>query len=237
VLAQRYLIVNADDFGQSAAVNRGILRAHREGIVTSTSLMVRWPHAREAAAAARELPGLAVGLHLDLGEWRYDAGEWRAVYEVVSFDDPPALEREIRAQLRRFHSLVGQAPTHLDSHQHVHRRPVVREIVEAAVAPLAVPLRHYSEAHYCGRFYGQDTDGTTLPDSISADALIRILEALPEGVTELACHPADGEDLQTMYRGERMRELQALCEARVREAVARLGIILTTYASMPRGRA
>ena len=64
-----YLIVNADDFGQSPGVNRGVIAAHERGVVTSTSLMVRWPSAAAAAAYAREHPALSVGLHVDLGEW------------------------------------------------------------------------------------------------------------------------------------------------------------------------
>ena len=64
----RTLIVNADDFGRSAEINAGIVQAHRDGIVTSASLMVRWPAAVGAAAYARERPDLALGLHFDLGE-------------------------------------------------------------------------------------------------------------------------------------------------------------------------
>src|SRR5262249_22921163 len=64
--ATRYLIVNADDFGRSAGVNRGIIQAHEQGIVTSASLMVHWPAAREAAEYGRGRPGLSLGLHFDL---------------------------------------------------------------------------------------------------------------------------------------------------------------------------
>jgi len=60
--AKRYLIVNADDLGHSSAVNRGVMRAHDHGIVTSASLMVRWPAAVEAAEYARNRPGLSLGL-------------------------------------------------------------------------------------------------------------------------------------------------------------------------------
>ena len=66
----RQLIVNADDFGQSHSVNRGILAAHERGIVTSTSLMVRWPAAAKAAALGRTHPRLSLGLHVDLGDIR-----------------------------------------------------------------------------------------------------------------------------------------------------------------------
>src|SRR5207249_7492687 len=87
MIAQRYLIVNADDFGLSPGVNRGIIKAHDQGIVTSASLMVRMPAAAEAAAYAREHPSLSVGLHCDLGEWTYRDRKWEPVYEVAPLDD------------------------------------------------------------------------------------------------------------------------------------------------------
>ena len=70
----RYLIVNGDDFGMSPPVSRGIIEAHRRGILTSTSLMVNRPAAEEAAALAREAPRLGVGLHLELEEPTDDPG-------------------------------------------------------------------------------------------------------------------------------------------------------------------
>ena len=66
-MADRWLIVNADDLGLSSGVNQGILQAHEQGIVTSASLMVRHQAAPEAVAAAREHPRLGLGLHVDLG--------------------------------------------------------------------------------------------------------------------------------------------------------------------------
>ena len=65
----RTLIVNADDFGRSAGINAGVAQAHDDGVVTSTSAMVCWPGAAEAAALVRERPTLGVGLHVDLSEW------------------------------------------------------------------------------------------------------------------------------------------------------------------------
>src|ERR1700682_6105944 len=109
------LIVNADVFGQRAGVNRGIITAHERGIVTSASMMVRWPAAAEAAAYAREHPKLSVGLHLDLGEWSFQEGAWRPLYEVVSMQDAAAVKEEFLRQIEAFRSLVGADPTHIDS--------------------------------------------------------------------------------------------------------------------------
>src|SRR5437899_5483213 len=102
MLAQRYLIVNADDFGLSPGVNRGIIKAHEQGIVTSASLMVLMPAAAQAAAYAREHPSLSVGLHFDLGEWTYRNGNWECVYEVAPVDDRAAVARQADDQLAAF---------------------------------------------------------------------------------------------------------------------------------------
>src|SRR5215472_74745 len=104
--AKRYLIVNADDFGQSHGVNRGIIETHERGIVTSASLMVRWPAARAAAAYARRRRELSLGLHLDFAEWACDHGRWRSLYEVVPQDDVRVVMKEASRQLETFRMLL-----------------------------------------------------------------------------------------------------------------------------------
>ena len=111
----KYLIVNADDFGASSGINRGILEAHRRGIVTSASLMVNMPAAEEAVLLSREVPQLSVGLHVNFT----NEGE----NPVVDLSDAEACREELQRQFERFQKLVGRLPTHLDSHQNVHRRP------------------------------------------------------------------------------------------------------------------
>ena len=143
---KRYLIVNADDFGLSAGVNRGIIRAHEEGILTSASLMVRYPAAAEAAHYALQHPRLSVGLHLDLAEWVYRNDEWVARYEVVPPDDEKAVAGEVTRQLEAFRRLLGRDPSHIDSHQHVHRNEPARSVVSQVAQRLAVPLRSVSPA-------------------------------------------------------------------------------------------
>ena len=230
--ATRRLVVNADDFGRSEAINAGVLRAHTEGIVTSASLMVRQPAAAAAAAAAREHSGLGVGLHLDLAEWEQDDGGWRMTYEVVDTGDARAVRAEAERQLERFRALLGADPTHLDSHQHVHREEPVLSVALGIAAALAIPLRGHGAARYCGAFYGQDHRGRSLPDAIAPEALARLVRELPEGATELACHPATAAEPFTSYSRERPLELAALCDAGVRRAVSDAGVELRSFGAL-----
>ncbi len=236
-MSGRYLIVNADDFGRSEGVNRGVVRGHEEGIVTSASLMVRWPAAEAGAAYARGRPGLSLGLHVDLGEWAFAEGAWRAVYEVASLDDPAAVEREVERQLERFRALAGCDPTHLDSHQHVHREGPARSALVVAGRRLGVPVRHFSPGiRYVGDFFGQTGEGEPLPHLVEVPALLELLARLPTGVTELGCHPATGDDHRSTYGAERAVEVETLCDPGVRETLAAEAIELCSFLARPEAR-
>lgn len=229
-MTSRLLIVNADDFGLSPGVNRGIIAAHEQGIVTSASLMVRGPAAAEAAAFARAHPRLSVGLHVDLGEWAFRSGEWVELYRVAPLADAAVVQAEIERQLDAFRDLLGHEPTHLDSHQHVHRQEPVRSIVAAIGHRLGAPVRHFNPVvGYCGDFYGQDEKGLSYPDLVSAAGLIAVLEQIPAGVTELGCHPGEADLPDTMYNSERRAELSALCDPRVRVAIDAMGVRLISF--------
>lgn len=240
-MKKRVLIVNADDFGYSPSVNRGIIAAHEQGIVTSASLMVRWSSAADAAAYARQHPEFSVGLHVDLGEWACSGGRWVARYEVVPLDDVPAVTAEVARQLIAFRRLTGQDPTHLDSHQHAHRMATkqsatVRSVLLELARELEVPLRGYTtRIHYCGRFYGQTPEGVPRPGTISVESLLTILESLAPGITELGCHPGDVTDADTTYRSERTAEVAVLCDPRVRAAVAAMGFELRSFRDVTAG--
>jgi predicted glycoside hydrolase/deacetylase ChbG (UPF0249 family) len=231
----RYVIVNADDFGQTSGINRGVIETVECGIVTSASLMVRWAAAGEAAAYARRHPALSVGLHVDLGEWYYGHGEWIALYERVDRRNGDAVESEIQQQLDRCCELLGRTPTHLDSHQHVHWTEPTRSILTDLAMRLRVPLRHLDPAiRHCGDFYGQTAQGEPLHDRVSAGALTALLDRLPDGVTEVACHPGYGEGLQSMYVAERTLELRALCASEVRQAVTGRDLRLISFGEVER---
>ena len=143
------LVVNADDFGMTAAVSRGIIEAHRTGIVTSTSLLGNCDDLPAAAALLAQAPGLGVGVHLSLIDGRPvsepatvrslvdEAGDfptravdflarWARGRIVVS-----ELEREIDAQIARTRA-AGIALDHLDTHHHIGFLPAVGRALEGA---------------------------------------------------------------------------------------------------------
>jgi len=231
--AFRSLVVNADDFGRSSGVNLGIITAYECGIVTSASLMVRWPAATEAARYARAHPALSLGLHVDLGEWVYRNDEWCVHYQVVDTADAKAVAHEIDRQLATFRELIGTSPTHLDSHQHVHRSEPVRGLLLERARALGVPLRECTPGiWYYGEFYGQSSRGDPYPDGVSVEALAGRLHSLPPGLTELACHPGlidDHDELDSPYGIERNQELRTLCDSRIRAAIADEGLRLRSF--------
>jgi len=151
------LIVNADDFGRSQSINAAVIRAHREGILTSASLMVNEPGCAEAVALAKENPKLGVGLHLSLVCGRSalppsevpglvnQRGEFGPNPVVVGMkyhfnrNLRPQLRAEIHEQFARFHA-TALPLDHVNGHLHFHLHPVVFEILMTDAKELG--LRH-----------------------------------------------------------------------------------------------
>jgi len=233
VTADRTLVVNADDFGRSRGINAGVKKAYEHGIVTSASLMVRWPASREAARYALAHPQLGVGLHVDLGEWLSRDGAWVADYEVVPLDAAEQIAAEVEGQLKLFLRLFGEKPTHLDSHQHVHLNEPARSVLLEMARRLGVPLRHVTpRVRHCGDFYGQTGSGEPFPEGITVARIVGILRALAPGVTELLCHPGDGVGAESTYARERDVELDTLCDSRVLATIAEEGIALRSFSDL-----
>lgn len=227
----RSLIVNADDFGLTPGVNAGVARAHEHGILTSASLMVRPAAAADAARYAARNERLAIGLHADLGEWEFRDGGWFQMYEVVDTADLKAIERELLAQLEQFRELMGRDPTHIDSHQHFHNyesNPIFRRVAEG----VGVPLRGNTDGIGYRNFYARTRKGGPLGNDFSAEHLMEVIAALPPGVTELGCHPGLDRDTGSIYETERELEVEILCDQRVREALAREGVELLSFADI-----
>lgn len=217
------LIVNGDDFGAGRGVNRGIVEAHRDGILTSASLMVEMPGSEEAARLASGLPQLSVGLHAVL------TGEDGA--PSVDYDDRERCRAELQRQGRRFAQLTGGSPTHLDSHHNVHNDPRLLPCFLELAAESGLPLRGHSSARYFPTFYGQWNGGETHLEWIAPESLVRMLETeVGPGITELGCHPGYMEgDFRSSYGVERETELRTLCDPAVRRAIGELGIELVDF--------
>ena len=220
---EKYLIVNADDFGASAGINRGILECHTGGVLTSTSLMVTGRAVHEAVGLSREHPELAVGLHFDV------CGEDEREFDT---ENVAAVRDEFRRQLDEFHHLMGRLPTHVDSHRHVHREEHLMPVFREMVAPLGVPLRDDRRVKFVGGFYAQWEWQVTNLEYVSVPFLQRLLqEEVFDGWTEVSCHPGYRSlGYASVYLAEREEEVRTLTDARVRHTIDELGIQLVSYA-------
>jgi hopanoid biosynthesis associated protein HpnK len=140
------IVLSADDFGRSTCINAAVIRAHCEGVLTSTSLMVAGEAVDEAVALARETPTLAVGLHVVVIGGRAVLPPSQIPHLVDArgnFSDAPVrlglgyffdrtvqaeLAREITAQFERF-AATGLPLSHVDGHWHMHVNPAVFNLI------------------------------------------------------------------------------------------------------------
>jgi predicted glycoside hydrolase/deacetylase ChbG (UPF0249 family) len=270
------LIVNADDYGLTEPVARGILRAHREGIVTSTSVLALAPGFATAGKWLLEEDNLGVGVHLaavgedppllsaaevpTLVDQRGSlASSWRVFLARVTSGriDPADLSREFRAQLEAVREL-GITVTHLDTHQHLHLWPLVREVVldvavEAGIPAVRVPrsttvfrgtgvnllareLARRASAR--GLVFPDQAAGVDEAGSMHGPRIEQALERLARSgssAVELSAHPGEPDDpARARYRWNYAweHELAALLSTGTRAAVDRYGFVLGTYADL-----
>jgi predicted glycoside hydrolase/deacetylase ChbG (UPF0249 family) len=215
----RQLVVNADDFGFTRDVNQGILRAHREGILTAATLMATGTAFDDAVRMARENPSLDIGVHLVLvGEAPFPRSitqlTWAVLLGRIRIYD------ELRAQVLRVLD-AGLEPTHLDTHKHTHLLPPVLDAVARLSQEYKIPwvrrpfdfpltsagpaiswakrVTSRSLGVARGRFervlagHGcRSTDhfaGFQITGRYGPEDLARLIHGLPEGSTEFMCHP------------------------------------------------
>jgi len=149
------LILNADDFGLTRGVNQGIIRGHREGILTSATLMATGPAFSDAVERALANPDLGVGCHLVLvggkavsppaeipsladatGQMPESLAAFVAKISTGKIN-PAEIERELRAQIEKIRR-AGIEPSHVDTHKHTHAHPVVMEALGRAARALGI---------------------------------------------------------------------------------------------------
>jgi len=197
------LIVNADDFGISIGTNYGILEAHKNGIVSSTTLMVNMPACDHAIEIAKSNPTLGVGIHFNLTKGKplttinsltSPSGEFFKNYKNVALTNEEEIENELRAQLGKFLS-YGIEPSHFDSHHHVHLLPNVLNVVEKLAKEYNKPIRKAWYADLIGRDFskdirGNDAFGDFFGEDITIDTLKTIIKNAKGKVLEIMCHPS-----------------------------------------------
>jgi len=170
------LILNADDFGLTLGINEGIIRAHRDGILTSATLMANGPRFQDAVERARTNPSLGVGVHLALVGGRTVAHVGRVASLGDENGDLPKslgtfvakvtagiirrehIETELRAQIEKVRA-SGIEPTHVDTHKHAHAHPQVMESVarvarEFGITRIRKPFEALRDSWNCTRIEG-----------------------------------------------------------------------------------
>lgn len=250
------LIVNADDFGYSESISTGIMRGHRDGIVTATTLMTNAPHTSGAAKLARATPTLDVGVHLvvtfdrpltnvELIPTLVDGdGRFFRPIELLARDvDREEALVEYRAQYRKARELLGREPTHVDSHHWVHDHPALEWAIGRLAQETGAAARiHSDEQRDRLRARGVRTPDHFVRDfqhegKVGLEPLLALLEriARKSGVTELMCHPGEPDEAlakRSGYARERATELATLTDPRVRAKVKDLGIALASFADV-----
>lgn len=251
-MSGRFLIINADDAGLHPDIDAGILDAARAGTVTSVSLFVNGLYTFEIGAFLDS--GVSLGLHFNLtighpcqglppssligknGAFFPD-GHGR----VDGFDEDD-IRREIEAQFKRFREIAGSAPSHLDSHKHLHRRSeTILGIMMEMAGEYRIPLRCQTDTmrQHCrgggvatpDRFIG----GVDPAPYWTVERIRKELAGLPPGITEMMCHPGrkTGPIEGLRYVAEREAEREALISSEIKDLLA--GIRLTNFHDAPFG--
>lgn len=256
------LIINADDYGLTTEVSRGIRDAHTHGIVTSTTCMLNMPTvAADIAIALRETPRLGLGVHLVLTAGRplsapetvpslcAEDGRFLklpVLQSRIDSIDPAHAEREWRAQIAAFVAAAGRAPTHLDSHHHssYFSPALFKVMLELArelncairlpgAAPIDAGLRELLETYAPPC---TDTFSTGFyADGVSIEHLAAWIASVPDGVHELMTHPGYcNAELESIssYARPRDREREVLTAPEIQAAVRSRGAGLFSFAAL-----
>jgi predicted glycoside hydrolase/deacetylase ChbG (UPF0249 family) len=245
----RVLIVNADDFGLTSGVSRGILEAGRHGIVTSTTLLVNRAMSPDQIGELQD-SGLGVGVHLNLtlgvpvsdprrvpslvdAEGRFI----RDAREAAARAKPDEARIELGTQIDAFRRIMGRFPTHLDTHHHVGRHDPILGVVLDFARALKVAVRSQDEAvRGAARRLGLRTPdhfmGESGPEPYwSRERALDHLATLPAGLSEFMTHPGyfDDDLAYSRYGRQRETELAGLTDVDVRRAIERHGIRLAHF--------
>ncbi|MBP1920787.1 carbohydrate deacetylase [Youngiibacter multivorans] len=239
------LIVNADDFGVSRAVNLGIIDCFKRGIVTSATIMMNMPQAEDAVMLAKE-NGLPVGLHLvmtsgfpvseEVPSLVGEDGRFMKRKEQLKGYSLKDVEKEFRSQIEKA-LMLGLVPTHLDSHHHVHLEPGISDIVGDLAKELMIPVRVHTKDHVPEGLKGIPSPDRMIAsfhgDNLTPADLEKAIEAASKYETaELMCHPGYLDTFvmhNSSYNRERAKELDVLVSSEAREIIERYKVELISF--------
>lgn len=278
-MIKKSLIINADDFGISASVNRAVISGWQNGLLTSASLMVTGDAFDEAVALARQNPGMQTGLHLTLMQGRsavHHKGFPALTHDDGNFPNDPVfagmrmfflkslrkqLETEIEAQITKFIG-TGLPLSHIDGHMNIHMHPTVFDILcrlmpkynistfrltrERFGTELAIsaerPFGKAVDAFIFGKLaarslprlktarigFADEVKGLLNSGRITEDYLLKALDRMQDGLTEIYLHPAENDNPELPdYRQK--DEMHAISSSRVAEKIRAMGIRLCNY--------
>ncbi len=239
------VVITADDFGLTPAVNEAVERAHREGVLTAASLMVAGDAAADAIRRARAMPGLRVGLHLVLVDGPVMLPDGLGPGRVLPNEQvrlafrqllrPRALRREVAAQFRAF-AASGLVLDHANAHKHMHMHPLVARAMLAegrqhGLRAVRVPQEPGANL-WCGLLRRQvRAAGLATPDTVwglrdtghmDLQHALAIARRLGPGLNEIYFHPATDRDAlltALMPDYDHAGELAALLSPALREAL------------------
>ncbi len=232
------LIVNADDFGMCEGNTIGILLAHKNGILTSTTVMMNMPYASFALKQAQNFPDLGVGVHLNITIGKpltqmscVDENGYFLRRDKYENNQPKVnqdeLYKEWKMQIEKYIEIVGHLPTHLDSHHHVHMLPWHIEVAKRLANEYNVPLRQREKVMDP---YAR-CDDTFEKDHVTYEYLKSIINCNDETI-EIMCHPGLIDqrlyDISS-YNLPRMKELEILTSKEIKDFISKSNIKLINF--------
>ncbi|MCX7716122.1 MAG: ChbG/HpnK family deacetylase [Endomicrobia bacterium] len=221
------LIVNADDFGFNPKINQGIIHAFKNGVVTTTSLIVTKEGFEDAVNLAKDNPKLSIGIHIDLDEFfEIDHTRGRIVgYKITPLPKDEIVEK-IKNQINKLFA-KGIIPDHLTGHHHVHMVKEIFPLVVDIIKEYKIPaIRFHKKIIYDVNSYEEfkqllDNNGIVYPPYFIEGWYWGNIDE-PYTIAELMTHPGYGE-LWREY------ELSSSCDPKLKAYLREKSIQLITY--------
>lgn len=243
------LIINADDFGLSEGCNTGILEAIKNGIVTSTTLLINGYQAEKAIKLAKNNSIKELGLHLTLTSGKplssikevpslvTNGGKFyrrkRNLLPNINFMEA---KKELKRQIEKFLDF-NLTLTHIDTHHHLHMKKGIKEIIGDLAQEYKVPVRSPNQEvrDYLKNRRIKTTDYFSMKfydEKATYKHLTKIIDSAPQGITEIMVHPGyvDGElNKISSYNKKREKELKVLTNQKIKKWLEKKGVKLIGY--------